>query len=569
MLNINQSHWEGIMKKVFLICFIITTFSMGITSAQEPPPPPPTTPFSSIFPDAVYVMTQEQIFDGFALRLWEDSSADEFMFNDIAVIQWNKDFGGASIQIEMVSEIDSLTGTDINADGYTDIILKTYSGGAHCCSSAHVYSLQPQNPIKLYQGRESNCPINFADVDTDGIYEIVTCDDSFAYVYCPYASSYAQPVILKYDPSWITYFPATAELIGLMSDFHFRVDESTAQNAVDGAFGEWDGTTKCQMLPAVLGYLYTDQPDLAWQTLDTYYTAPDIADFRAQIEGTLAISPLYRAILPPSTMQPPVFIERQMFIDDYVVRIWKNQPEPFTPPQTIGQIVRISDDMIIAEIDDVVDLGMDTASDINNNGIPDVIAEINDVVDLGMDTASDINNNGIPDVIMDTVSGMNCCTSTFVYDLGATPQLILQTRASHYGGRFEDVDGDGTQEFLTVDDAFVETYCSFGFTPAPQVILGYDNALGMYVPVNKLYSHLYADAIAESTAIATSTADGQFGEFDGTNKCSVLPVVLNYLYSGEYDMAWTEFYRLYRGGDTETFRAEIEATVNGSSYYVP
>lgn len=533
------------MKKLaILICFIIMTFGISILSAQEPPPPQP--PYSEMYPESTYTMTQEQIIGGFALRLWEDPSADEFMFSNIATLQWDDGFGGGFIQVEMVAEIDSLTGTDINTDGFPDIIIKTYSGGAHCCSSAHVYSLQPQNPIKIYEGRESNCPINFADVDMNGVYEILTCDDSFAYLYCPYASSYAQQVILKYDPSWMTYIPATAELIGVMSDFHFQVDISTAQSAVDGAYGEWDGTTKCQMLPAVIGYLYTNQPNLAWQTLNTYYTAPDIAEFRAQIEAIVFSSPLYQAIVPPvsSTIQPPLFIDAQVLIDNYVARIWKSGSYQISPHETIGQLIRLSDNTIIAEI--------------------------NNVSEFPMNSATDINNNAIPDIIINTFTGgAHCCSSTIAYDLGATPTLILQTRESNYGGRFEDIDGNGTEEFLTADDIFAYAYCPYVASPAPQVILSYDGAVGFYVPVNQFYPERYAEAIAQSTAYAETAPDGEMGEFDGTNKCAVLPVVLNYLYSGQYDMAWAEFYRLYRGGDADAFRAEIEATVNSSCYYMP
>jgi len=520
---------------------------VSMISAQEIPPPQP--PYSAIFPDSTYTMTQEHVINGFndyVLRLWEDPSADEMMFSDVATIQWNDGFGGGYIQIEMVSQIDSLTGADVNNDQYPDIILHTYTGGAHCCSSARIYTLLPQNPLLIYQARESNCPINLTDVNYDTTYEIVTCDDSFAYLYCPYASTYAQQVILKYDPSRMTYIPATAELIGVMSDFHFQVDMSTAQNAVGGAYGEWDGTTKCQMLPAVLGYLYTGQPDLAWQTLNTYYTAPDIAEFRAQIEAIVYSSTLYRAFTPPTSdvLPPPFFIDRQLLIHDYIVRIWKSAAYPSFESSTIGQLIRVSDES--------------------------VIAEINYVVDFRMNSATDVNNNGIPDIIIDTFTGgAHCCSSTVVYDLGEIPTQILQTRESNYGGQFEDIDGDGIQEFLTADDVFAYVYCPYVSSPAPQVILSYDGAVGFYVPVNKFYPERYAEAIAQSTTYAQTAPDGEMGEFDGTNKCAVLPVVLNYLYSGQYDMAWSEFYRLYRGTDAEAFRTEIEATVNSSGYYLP
>lgn len=50
---------------------------------------------------------------------------------------------------------------------------------------------------------------------------------------------------------------------------------------------------------------------------------------------------------------------------------------------------------------------------------------------------------------------------------------------------------------------------------------------------------------------------GQTGEKEDA-KCSVIPLVLDYLYTGQPDQAWAELYRLYPYPDVETLRAEIE-----------
>lgn len=529
-----------------IICFSLALWVVCIVSAQETPPPP-SPPYSSIYPDSTYVMTQEQIIGAFAVRLWQDPTADEFMFNNIAVIQWNSDFGGGYIQIESVSQINPLTGMDINGDGYADVIIETYTGGAHCCTSAHIYTLQPQNPIQIYLHRESNCGVNLVDFDLNGIYEILTCDDSFAYQFCPYAASYFVTVVLGYDFAMMNYVPQTSQYL-TYTDFSQRIKNNmnTAENAVPGGFGEWDNTTKCQVLPLVLDYLYTDQTDLAWQMLNTYYTESDVVDFRAQIEAVVFTSPLYRPIAPPiSDIFPsPLILDRQLLIDDYVVRIWKSGASSANSYDGIGQIVRLSDNAVLIQLDYVTEFPMNMATDINNNGIPDI-------------------------VINTFTGGAHCCSSTIAYDLGATPIEILRTRESNYAGYFEDINSDGLQDFITADDIFAYAYCPYAFSPAVRVILMYDSAVGRYVPMSKFYPEQYADAIAESTTVATTAADGDFGEWDGTNKCAVLPVVLNYLYSGQYDMAWTEFYRLYRGADADAFRAEIESTVNSSEYYLP
>jgi hypothetical protein len=58
-------------------------------------------------------------------------------------------------------------------------------------------------------------------------------------------------------------------------------------------------------------------------------------------------------------------------------------------------------------------------------------------------------------------------------------------------------------------------------------------------------------------------------EFDGTTKCAVLAVVLDYLYAGLPQYAWAELYRLYHYPDVDVFRAEIEQAVYGSPLFTP
>jgi hypothetical protein len=534
------------MKKtplLMIIAFLITTVGTFFASAQEPPPP--QTPYSSTYPDAIYEMSQEQIIGEFAVRLWKDPNADGFMFNSIATLQWNNEFGYGYLQVEEASGINALTGTDINGDGFMDVIIETYSGGAHCCSSAHVYTLTPNDPIKIYQHRPSNCGANFADVDADGIYEIITCDDSFAYAYCPYAASYAPNVALKYDPI-AGYQPSQASflaMIAFLGNERFTINTATASTAVGGAYGEWDGSTKCQVLPIVLDYLYSGQTDLAWQSFNMYYLQADASDFRAQIEAVVRGSSLFTPAIPPVTaLQPPLILDNQIAVNGYTARVWKRA----SANAFIGEGVGI----------------------LEQNGV--VVAQFENTVSLGTYSGTDLNGNGTPDVVFETFTGgAHCCSMVIAYDLGVTPTLILQTRESNYSGRFEDINADGIYEFLTADDIFAYVYCPYVFSPSVSVILGYDGATGIYMAMSKFYPERYIERIAESTTVATTAGDGEFGEWDGTNKCSVLPVVLNYLYSGQYDMAWSEFYRLYRGEDAVTFREDVEATVNASMYYLP
>jgi hypothetical protein len=65
-------------------------------------------------------------------------------------------------------------------------------------------------------------------------------------------------------------------------------------------FGDWDGTSKCLVLPLVLDYLYTGQAERAWEALNQYYDYPDRLLFWTEVVQAVAESTLYT----PAGSQP-------------------------------------------------------------------------------------------------------------------------------------------------------------------------------------------------------------------------------------------------------------------------
>jgi hypothetical protein len=196
------------------------------------------------------------------------------------------------VQIEFFDNLDPLSGTDITGDGTPELIIETYSGGAHCCFSTLVYSLG-ERAEKLLETQASNCGGDFRDLDGDGVLEFVTCDDRFAYAYCPFAASPVVTAVLAYQAGqgYLAAGPRFAEIY----DEPIATHTTLAEQAQPGALGEWDVTTKCAVLPLVLDYLYAGRTERAWSELQRLYTFPDAQAFREEIEKTVAASPLYAA----------------------------------------------------------------------------------------------------------------------------------------------------------------------------------------------------------------------------------------------------------------------------------
>lgn len=261
-------------------------YTLPSTVTPLPPVPPPIAPQFSLFPECTYVLREERIIGHYAIRLWRKSN-NEFYCDDIVTISA---FGQPNVQIETVDSIDSLTGRDITGEGHPDVIIHTDSGGAHCCYSALVYDLG-ETLTKVLETPSSNCKTTFSDLDADGIFEAVTCDDLFAYRYCSFAGSPMPTVILAHVPG-LGYGPASPRFAWFYVGDIAR-DTVQAELATPGGKGEFDGTTKCAVLALVLDYLYAGFPERAWTEFYRLYPYPDRETFRAEIEEAVYHSPLF------------------------------------------------------------------------------------------------------------------------------------------------------------------------------------------------------------------------------------------------------------------------------------
>jgi len=261
--------------------------SFGGESPAGPPAP------SQWCPEARYLLQTEMDLAGYSVRLWRSEDpdcVDRYVFQ--VVKQGEVKFQRTGFNLML----DPLTGKDITGEGDPDVIVRGYSGGAHCCFYTILCSLGSE--VTAYSFADSplgNCQGEFRDLDNDGIYEFVTRDDSFAYRYCCFACSPAVTVVLKLVPGK-GYRPASPEFPWIFEGDVQR-DLQLAKNAAqEGRGSAWDGTTKCEVLPLVLDLLYMGQIEQAWLALERYYPFPDLGVFRSEIAERVFSSPFF---VPP------------------------------------------------------------------------------------------------------------------------------------------------------------------------------------------------------------------------------------------------------------------------------
>jgi hypothetical protein len=142
---------------------------------------------------------------------------------------------------------------------------------------------------------------------------------------------------------------------------------------------------------------------------------------------------------------------------------------------------------------------------------------------------------------------------------------VMETPLSNCEGLFEDLDKDGVSEFVACDEMFAFVLCNPARPPLVQVVLQYQPGKG-YVPASPRFASIYTNNIATHRKLAE---EAKPGGWDNTTKCSVLPLVLDYLYSGQPAQAWSELDRLYKYPDKQLFWAEIVRAASDSPLYTP
>jgi hypothetical protein len=89
---------------------------------------------------------------------------------------------------------------DLDGDGEPEVVLDTYSGGAHCCITARIYEYRAATGT--YARAPSvpfgNLGYRLQDLDGDGRPEFNGTDDAFAYAFSSFASSAFPPLILRF-----------------------------------------------------------------------------------------------------------------------------------------------------------------------------------------------------------------------------------------------------------------------------------------------------------------------------------------------------------------------------------
>ena len=221
-----------------------------------------------------------------------------------------RDSNGIIWTADWVNRLVPMPAQDITGEGDPDVVVERYSGGASCCLSYVVLNLGAElTSIDL--PLDTPCGASFRDLDGDGIFEVIACDDAFRCVFCSCASSPLPTVVLRYAGER-GYVPAGAEFPEIY-DVDIPGFRAKAQAGLGEALEEQDPAGRCRVLPLVLAYLYSGRGEEAWTAFSEYYAASDADSCRVEIEQALSSSRLFAAATDggekPAGIGEPVPVE--------------------------------------------------------------------------------------------------------------------------------------------------------------------------------------------------------------------------------------------------------------------
>ena len=185
-------------------------------------------------------------------------------------------------------------------------------------------------------------------------------------------------------------------------------------------------------------------------------------------------------------------------------------------------------------------------------------------------SGTDVNGDGLPDLVVSAWSGgAHCCYSTGVYSVGEDVRVALSVETGNCGpGQFEDLDGNGTREFITCDDRWAYTYCSFADSPFPRVIYSYDTARGAYALDTPKFASHYREELAAALDGAQTWLSESAGKDSGLDKCRLLKPALGLMYSGRFYDGLVLIRGLYHGADRDQFERDTVERVRHSPLWV-
>ncbi len=211
--------------------------------------------------------------------------------------------GGEIKRFEMGSSIEEMNTweiCDLIKGDNEELIIKQYSGGAHCCEYNWVYEFSDQ-PVEIFNSFDYGSLGFMAppeDLNGDGNYELILQDLTFDYFYrCCHAASPINSVVFEYDVTQGKYIIQNIKFKDfLMPEGNGNICDEFDNIKPTDKPGEVDpgGYYLGSILTDVIAYLYAGEAQKAWEIFDKNYILSDKEEIKDLILKKLESDACYQ-----------------------------------------------------------------------------------------------------------------------------------------------------------------------------------------------------------------------------------------------------------------------------------
>jgi hypothetical protein len=249
------------------LLWLLVTFCGGSTA-------PAGTQTLQVPPGKGFILHEERQVDRFLVQQWVSEASSDVSASGLcecATVVYEDNRQILSLGLDSgITRVES-SGVDITGDGRAELVVTKHSGGAHCCESTTIYSVDA-TAREILSVSTGNCPGELVDLDNDGVPEFQTCDDTFANAFCSFAYSPMPTVVFAYDKANGAYAVATPRY----ANWSRQVDASLAEarKALEENPGDPD-IYRCSMLAPALSMIYGGRLNDGLALFRRVYSRPD------------------------------------------------------------------------------------------------------------------------------------------------------------------------------------------------------------------------------------------------------------------------------------------------------
>jgi hypothetical protein len=183
------------------------------------------------------------------------------------------------------------------------LIVYSYSGGAHCCIDYVIYDLKPDFRV-IYDSRQFDSGAQIGnyltpvDIDGDGVLEFHQSVMAFDYFFASHADSVFPPAVFSYRPQTGRYELANRDFPGFVMD---ELEKNLAwlkkyrQTAGQPEFQK-QTTERYILRKNFINLVYAGKEAEAWTYFDENYRFEDREEFRAAVRKRFSEDVVYKSI---------------------------------------------------------------------------------------------------------------------------------------------------------------------------------------------------------------------------------------------------------------------------------